>query len=207
MNQDQREIPGQLDRAFTQTSEKPRELKLIEEAQDLGILSPAIQLSLPEGVNKKIGLRGFFFGKIPFGLRIEGSWTGRNSVNLLPIGLQTTNQGWRLLFMPMFRNETAVIIPDFGNDPSIKGINVALPLKEFPTDKLSEVIDLVTHSRKILIYPHTGLSKIPDYDVVRDKWNIYLNARGSELPEEVKNQIESAPSENQKRYGNQYRGI
>lgn len=216
MGQDQQEFLGQREREFKQTTEKPRELKLIEEAQDQGILSPTVQLPLPEGVNKMTGLRGFFFGKGPSGLRIEGSWMGRNSVSLVPIGLQAfsetpqtvVNQGWSLLFVPLFRNTTAVIIPNFGNDPSIKGVNVALPLNEWPADKLTEVVDFVIDSRKKLINPLVhSKSIVHPYNPVTDIWQMYLKIRGGKLPTEVAQEIEQTASENQIKYSNQFQGI
>lgn len=216
MDEDNEKIPRQEKLEFKQTADKPRELKLIEEAQDQGILSLSVQLPLPEGVNAMTGLRGFFFGKRSFGLRIEGAWMDRHSVSLLPIGLQTfheasqpaTKQEWNLLFIPLFINTTAIIIPDFGNGPSVKGINVALPIKEWPAEKLDEVSDLLVNSRKTLIHPNvSSTSKNHPYSEIRDIWNIYLKIKDNKLPEKTKRALESTTSTNQIKYSKQFQGI
>ncbi len=218
MSQDQQEIPGQRGQEFRQTTEVSRELKLIEEAQDQGILNPTVRLLLyPEPTNKITKLSKFSFQKSILGLRIEGSWmVGQHAVSLLPIGLQVfsetsesvTNQEWTLLFMPLRRITTAVTIPNSESDPPITGINVALPLKEWPTDKLSQVVDLITYSRKKLIYPLVDSRfTVRPYDPSQDIWQQYLNVGGKELPKEVGEKIKQTQSSNQIKYSGQFQGV
>ncbi len=210
MAQDRQEIPGQVELA-----EKPRELRLIKIAQSEGVLSPITRVLFSEKEKLSINPPTLSVKKDMHGIRLTGSWPqGEDAVTLVPFGLQlipesphsNADQEWHLFFTPLLRNETAILIPDFRQIKDTVGVNVALPIKEWPQDKLVEVLDIIANSRRTLIYPnvHSTSGNHP-YDPKSDIWFASLHGRRDKLPEVVR-RIEQTRSDNQIRYANQFQG-
>lgn len=203
-----KELPGQqrFDLEKPHPAEPKTEAELVGWAQEQQILKPTEEIDFSKEHGGGWLSKGEFSFKVDLAdkqgrdsLRLEvRSSLGSAPVNLIPFAIQTVGSSpqeadreWNLFFTPVFglRNKTVIRIQNLGINEPGKKFRIALPLKQWPTEQLGEVIDLIKTSRERLDFPQSQ-----PYEEIRDIWNQYLRSGGLNLSPDIADAIRQTKS-------------